>query len=73
MKLNTVIVEGGYMSGIPAKKHVQIKIHCKSIQPLRGQYWWKAPFMALTALSVFWVGLYQLCTVRWGNLCPFFM
>ena len=26
-QINTVIVEGGYMSGIPAKKHVQIKIH----------------------------------------------
>ena len=39
IKLNTVIVEGGYMSGIPAKNMYKSKFTgCKSIQPPRSVF-----------------------------------
>ena len=45
IKLNTVIVEGGYMSGIPAKKHVQIKIHWLQKYSVPSvSTWWKHLF-----------------------------
>ena len=42
IKLNTVLVEWGYMSGTPVK-HVQIKIHWlyKYSEPLGVSWWWK--------------------------------
>ena len=66
IKLNTVIVEGSYMSGIPVKKtctnqnSLVVKVFI-----LLGQYLVEAPFAAMTAMSLFGVGLYQPCTVRW--------
>ena len=56
IKLNIVIVEGGYMSGIPVKKNTctnQNSLAVKVFSPL-GQYLVEAPFAAMTAMSVFW-------------------
>ena len=53
IKQNTVIDEGGYMSGIPAKNMYKSKFTgCKSIQPLIGQYFLEESFAAITAMSV---------------------
>ena len=65
IKLNIVIVEGGYMSGIPAKNMYKSKFTgCKSILPfslvLGGR-----TFCSNDCYEYFWVDLYQLCTVRW--------
>ena len=53
IKLNTVIVDGSYISGILAKNMYKSKFTgCKSIQPLR-QYLVEAPFTAMTVPSLF--------------------
>ena len=68
IKPNTVIVEGGYTSGIPTENIKtctnQNSLVVKVVNPL-CQYFVEALFAAMTAMSVFGVGLYQLCTVTW--------
>ena len=64
IKLNTVLVERGYISGTPAT-NVQIKMHwCKSSQPLRFVLG-GSTFCSNDCYESFWVGLYQLSIVRW--------
>ena len=55
------------MSGIPVKKNMYKSkfTGCKSILPLRGQYLVVEPFYGNDCYEYLWVGLYQLCTVRW--------
>ena len=65
IKLNTVIVEGGYIARIPAKNMYKSKFTgCKSIQPLRSVLA-GSTFCSNDCCESFGVGLYQLCTVRW--------
>ena len=69
---NTVMVEGGYMLGIPPKSMYKSKFTgCKSIQPQRAEVG-GSNFCSNDCYKSFWVGLSQLCTVRWWNLYPFF-
>ena len=56
IKLNTVIVEGGYMSGIPVKTcKNQNSLVVKVFNPF-GQYLVEEPFTAMT-YQCFWVDL----------------
>ena len=51
------------MSRIPEKNMYKSKFTgCKETL---GQYLVEANFSAMTVMSLFWVGLYQLYTVRW--------
>ena len=65
IKLNTVIVEGSYTSGIPAENMYKSKFTgCKSIQPHRSVLG-GSTFYGNDCYECFWVGVYQLYTVRW--------
>ena len=56
IKLNTVIVEGSYMSGIPVNKTCTNpnSLVAKVFIPF-GQHFLEAPFVAMTATSLFGV------------------
>ena len=60
IKLNTVIVEGGYIARIPAKNMYKSKFTgCKSIQPLSSVLCGSI-FYSNGCYEASWVGLYQL-------------